>query len=151
MAGEQVKSKQSFVIASTKKGIKTAYGHFADTTTLGGAIHTWVSATWQWRLCWIFVMILLLGATAWNTREVVLDYLAWPVLTNIHKAHQDSVAFPSVTVCNTSPVDCTKLAFAYLEHPREINDIFYYSQCITILTSDPLRQRLVCYPQRKCK
>jgi hypothetical protein len=120
-----------------------AYGHFAKTTTFGGAIHTWVSTGRPWRLSWTAVLTLLLGATFWNTREVVLDYLAWPVLTTIHKAHQESIPFPSVTVCNRNPVECTELAFAYIEHPEKLNNLMYYSQCISTLTTKPLRGRLV--------
>jgi hypothetical protein len=127
-----------------KERISNAYGHFAETTTFGGPVHTWVSPLLPWRLSWVFVLILLLAATIWNTREVVLDYFNWPVVTDVSVATEQRIPFPSVTVCNRNPVNCTKLAFAYIRHQDELNDLMYYSQCPLVLTSDPLRARIVC-------
>jgi hypothetical protein len=131
------------IISQFKSKFQVAFGHFAETTTFGGVNHTWVSTPWSWRMSWLLVLSLLLGATFWNTREVVNDYLSWPVLTTIQAANQESIPFPTVTVCNRNPVDCTKLAFAYIKHEEELNDLMYYSQCILTLTMNPLRSRIV--------
>jgi hypothetical protein len=92
----------------------------------------------------MLVLAFLLGATVWNTHQVASDYLTWPVVTTIRVADaQQSLPFPSVTVCSMNPVDCTQLAFVYIENQRELNDLMFYSQCHLSLTVDPLRSKLV--------
>jgi hypothetical protein len=128
-----------------KTRLSNAYGHFAETTTFGGTIHAWISPRWPWRLSWVVVVMILIGATIWNTREVVIDYLKWPVVTTVQVADQQGIPFPSVTVCNRNPIDCSKLAYAYVKRQDDLNNLMYLSQCHLTLAYDPLRSKLVSY------
>ncbi len=80
----------------------------------------------------------------WNRRMYINDYLTWPVVTTIRVSDaQQSLPFPGVTICSMNPVDCTRLAFVYIENQQELNDLMFYSQCYLSLTVNPLRSKLV--------
>ncbi len=141
MEGKNVVGKSNASSLGTR--LHDVYGHFAETTTFGGIIHTWASTSKPLQILWFSILAALVAATVWNTVEVVEDYLSWPVVTNIRVADEQNILFPAVTVCNRNPVSCTKLAYAYLANPAELNNLMYYSRCHLILSQSRLRTRMV--------
>jgi hypothetical protein len=129
--------------ASVKAGIKGAYVHFAETTTFGGAIHTYVSPHAVWRATWVLIVCFTTSVTIWNSNAIVQDYLTYPVVTTVELADQNSIPYPTVTLCNRNPVDCIKLAFAYIKDPFRLRDLMSLSRCKQTLVTQPLRRRLV--------
>ena len=129
--------------ASVGTGLADAFGHFAETTTFGGVVHTYISPHFLWRASWVVIVFFLTCLTVWNTTQVVQDYLAYPVVTTVELADQASIPFPSVTLCNRNPIDCTKLAFAYIKNPEKWKELMGYSNCRTTLVTPPLKRRLV--------
>ena len=123
--------------------ITEAYGHFAETTTFGGAIHTYISPRLFWKVTWVVLVVTMVGATIWNTNQVIQDYLGFPVVTTVEIADHQSIPFPTVTLCNRNPVDCTKLAFAYMKYSEDLYALFACSGCMETMTENPLMYRLV--------
>ena len=54
----------------------------------------------------------LAGATftGYSVYLVVADYLSYPVITYVSMSHSQKMPFPAVTVCNSNPIVCYKLA-----------------------------------------
>ena len=129
--------------ATKSSRLKAAYGHFAETTTFGGPVHTYISRTRSWRWTWVLITALMVAATMWNTYYVLTDYLSYPVNVKIEVTNQPSVPFPTVTICNRNPISCTKLAYAYVKYKEELNDVMVLSQCADSLKIHPLISRLV--------
>ena len=69
--------------------------------------------------------------------------LAFPVGTTVELTDQASIPFPTVTLCNRNPIDCSKLAFAYIRNPAKIRELMTLSNCKDTLSTSPLNRMLV--------
>ncbi len=54
--------------------------------------------------------------------QVVVDFYARPVITNINVTHKAEVPFPAVTVCNLNRVHCLNLMETFLTLKKEQED-----------------------------
>ena len=50
------------------------------------------------------------AVTVYSVYQVVADYLSYPVITYVSMSHARKMTFPAVTVCNSNPINCYKLA-----------------------------------------
>ena len=119
-----------------------SWKNFAEHTTLGGLGHSFHAKNWISKLAWILTFTFLGGSTIWNTFYVVHDYLSYPVVTRVKIKYESEVPFPSVTVCNRNPIQCTKLALAYLENEGTLKELMALSGCSKTVTRPPLIYRV---------
>ena len=58
------------------------------------------------------MVVFFIGAalTLYSAYLVVADYLSYPVITYVSMSHAQKMPFPAVTVCNSNPIICYKLA-----------------------------------------
>jgi hypothetical protein len=87
----------------------------------------------------------MFAATSLNTWNVVTDYLSYPVVTSTTEALGSSVEFPTVTICNNSPVSCMKLFRVHLHYrqDRNVYSLLMTSMCPFNIGKQPLIGRLV--------
>ena len=112
---------------------------FADSkTTLAGIFHAHFATNPVSKVAWAVAFLGLLGATIWNTTMVVTDYLSYPIQTTVTMSYQTSVPFPTVTVCNRNPVQCSKLVNTYFDNKEALAHLLELSGCIETVTQPPL-------------
>ena len=56
------------------------------------------------KFLWILVMMGMASALLYNVIELTKKYLSHPINVKLTVAHQQELTFPSVTVCNMSPI-----------------------------------------------
>ncbi|CAG0888605.1 unnamed protein product [Darwinula stevensoni] len=63
-------------------------------------------------MTFLWLAVFLAGAilTGYSVYQVVADYLSYPVITYVSMSHSQKMPFPAVTVCNSNPIVCYKLA-----------------------------------------
>ncbi|CAG0888604.1 unnamed protein product [Darwinula stevensoni] len=62
------------------------------------------------KLLWLTVFLIGAAFTVYSGYQVVADYLSYPVITYVSMNHAPRMPFPAVTVCNSNPIVCYKLA-----------------------------------------
>jgi hypothetical protein len=127
-------------VLTRKSAIASTWTKFAATTTLGGLFQAYESKHVAARVFWVSIFLTLTVATVWNTWKVVSDYLSYPVVTSITATYGTSLPFPMVTVCNRNPIQCPKLAAAYIRHPDELRSLMEYSLCWKTVLHAPLNK-----------
>jgi len=53
---------------------------------------------------WLLVMMGMAAALTYNVVELTKKYLSYPISVKLSVEHQQQLTFPSVTVCNMSPI-----------------------------------------------
>jgi len=53
---------------------------------------------------WVLVMMGMAAALIYNVVELTKKYVSYPISVKLSVDHQQELTFPSVTVCNMSPV-----------------------------------------------
>ena len=91
-------------------GLKDISRAFTEATNIGGVSKVFHSKTWLQKLVWAAFFIVFTYFTVKDTFMVFKEYYNWPVVTRIEVESRGNVSFPSVTVCNLNPVDCSALA-----------------------------------------
>ncbi|CAG0888603.1 unnamed protein product [Darwinula stevensoni] len=62
------------------------------------------------KLLWLTIFLIGAALTVYSGYQVVADYLSYPVITYVSMSHAQKMPFPAVTVCNSNPIVCYKLA-----------------------------------------
>ena len=95
------------LMESRKK--KTILSEFARSANIEG-INNAGRAPSPVRVCiWLTIFVLLVALTINDVVQLVQDYLSYPVDVSTTLEHEDTVDFPSVTICNRNIVSCQNL------------------------------------------
>ena len=103
---------------------------FIETTSIGGISTVAARKSRFQKFFWFVFFAGFLGKTALDTKDIIQDFLSWPVLTRVQLASTGSVAFPSVSVCNLNPIDCSRLLQARQESSSDrLDKLWEKSDC----------------------
>ena len=81
--------------------LKYEMKQFAENTSLHGMAGIINSKRSPWiRLAWLLSFLFMLATYLFMLSQTVIEYFQYPVVTNVEYRTTDSIAFPSVTICN---------------------------------------------------
>ncbi|CAG0889937.1 unnamed protein product [Darwinula stevensoni] len=90
----------------------------AEETTINGLLHAVRYQNPLRKLLWFSLFVSGMTLTTLSVWGIASDYLSYPIVTTVSVSPEPSLEFPAVTVCNSSPVDCYRLAKFRSEYPR---------------------------------
>ncbi|CAG0919462.1 unnamed protein product [Notodromas monacha] len=128
---------------SKAEEIAEIWHEFAARTSLGGIAQIENSTSNPVRIVWLGIFGALVGFTMWNTFAVAHDYFTFPVTTVVAVTSAGKLVFPTVTLCNRNPVECSKLAVLYVQDRDDgiVKNLLNYSGCLATVTKAPLIYR----------
>ena len=81
--------------------LKYEIKQFAEKTSLHGIAGIINPKHSSWiRLAWLLFFLLMLATYLFMLNQTLIEYFQYPVVTNVEYRTTDSIAFPSVTICN---------------------------------------------------
>ena len=76
---------------------------FSENTSLNGISHITNQRNSLWiRLTWVFLFLLMVGSFLYLFAGTWINYFTYPTVTNVEYRTTDSIAFPTVTICNSN-------------------------------------------------
>jgi len=63
-------------------------------------------------MLWVLVMMGMAAVLLYNVVELTKKYLSYPVSVNFNVDHQQQLTFPTIAICNMSPVKKSSLEAA---------------------------------------
>ena len=88
---------------------KSLLAEFGRTTNIEGINNAGRAPSVARLTVWLTIFVLLVALTLNDVVQLVQEYISGPVDVSTSLKHEDSVDFPSVTVCNRNVVHCDRL------------------------------------------
>ena len=101
---------------------------FIASTSIGGLYTVADRKSKIQKFIWFAFFAGFLVKTVIDTIGVLDEYYEWPVVTRVELRSDGSVAFPSVSVCNLNPIDCTRLQ-EVKENSARLERLWNESEC----------------------
>ena len=99
------------------KSIWTWYSTF---TSVQGLVQYFASKNNISKFYWFIIFAIASFFTFCNAYVVFKDFFKYPVVTEVKINQNSSIAFPSVTICNTNRVHCGNL-LAYISTCKNVS------------------------------
>jgi hypothetical protein len=122
-----------------ERNVKSTLKNFALNTNIEGINNAGRSREKIRIITWAVIFIFLLGLTFNDIRQLVDEYLDYPVDVSTTLEHENAIDFPSVTICNKNRVSCKQLKkfldtdckenLESCEHPKQLRVLFQLGKC----------------------
>jgi len=94
---------------SRSPGFPTVLNEFARDTNIEGVNNAGRAPSNIRKVIWLLIFTFLAVLTVQDLVSLTKEFLTWPVDVSTTIDHEDSIPFPSVTVCNQNRVSCRRL------------------------------------------
>lgn len=111
------------------KPLLATWKRFAESTSMHGLGRAVLSKMAWKRVIWSLLVIGGVIVSSLNFSKIIVNYLSYPVTTNIELKSWRTMEFPSVTICNLNPAMSLKIDKSVMDALNESIQV----QCICIL------------------
>jgi hypothetical protein len=125
--------------------LKQTVAQFGQETSISGINNAGKGKSKLRSGIWLAIFAILGYYTVDGIWEIVLDYYAYPIITNTDLTYKAEVDFPAVTICNLNRVNCHNAFHAMYEVDSQVNSAST-SEELTSLNTSLLMYNLLLSP-----
>jgi len=92
---------------SLRQQLKNKSKTFLSSSTFHGVSRIISSEKPIQKLFWVTIIFSMYAYFSASVAKNVLEFLKYPVVTNINTVYENDAAFPAVTICNGIPLECS--------------------------------------------